>query len=188
MHKRPRLTQRDRWFWILLNHVWKDRRTALVIVQPDTVVRWHRERFRRFWARLSKILSYSVRGASSEFWVNILIITTGHGHTLHWRRFADHKKCDAAWRHFGNPAGRRFTSSLRASGGLNTNGLNFGERQPSIPRRLIDLEIMHLAFLAAGRDRHAYASAGVGAACGPVPAFLIGIDQIAIFPMHHALA
>jgi hypothetical protein len=27
---------------------------------------------------------------------------------------------------------------------------------PSIPRRLIDLEIMHLAFLAAGRDRHAY--------------------------------
>src|SRR5437867_12609365 len=59
---------------------------------------------------------------------------------------------------------------------------------PSIPRRLIDLEIMHLAFLAAGRDRHSYASTGVGAACGPVPAFLIGIDQIAIFPMHHALA
>ena len=58
----------------------------------------------------------------------------------------------------------------------------------SIPRRLIDLEIMHLAFLAARRDRHAYASASVGAACGPVPAFLIGIDQIAIFPMHHALA
>jgi len=59
---------------------------------------------------------------------------------------------------------------------------------PSIPRRLIDLEIMHLAFLAAGRDGHAYASAGVGAAGGPVPAFLIGVDQIAIFPMHHALA
>ena len=60
------------------------------------------------------------------------------------------------------------------------------EHEPhSIPRRLIDLEVMHLAFLAAGRDRHAYASAGVGAACGPVPAFLIGVDQIAIFPVHH---
>ena len=54
IHKRPRLTTRDRWFWILLTHVWKDWRTALVVVQPDTVVRWHRERFRRFWAQLSK--------------------------------------------------------------------------------------------------------------------------------------
>ena len=71
---------------------------------------------------------------------------------------------------------------------LNPDLLATEAELPSIPRRLIDLEIMHLAFLAAGRDRHAYASAGVGAACGPVPAFLIGIDQIAIFPMHHALA
>jgi len=54
IHKRPRLTQRDRWFWISLTRVWKDWRTALVIVHPDTVVRWHRERLRRFWARLSK--------------------------------------------------------------------------------------------------------------------------------------
>ena len=61
-------------------------------------------------------------------------------------------------------------------------------RRPSIPRRMIDLEIMRLAFLAAGRGRHTYASAGVGAAGGPVPAFFIGIDQIAIYPMHHALA
>jgi hypothetical protein len=53
-HKRPQLTQRERWFWVLLTRGWKDWRTALVIVQPDTVVRWHRERFRRFWARLSK--------------------------------------------------------------------------------------------------------------------------------------
>src|SRR5882672_2841257 len=53
-HKRPRLTTRDRWFWILLTHVWKDWRTALVVVQPDTVVRWHRERFRRFWLSCRK--------------------------------------------------------------------------------------------------------------------------------------
>jgi len=34
--------------------VWKDWRRALCMVHPDTVVRWQRERFRRFWANLSK--------------------------------------------------------------------------------------------------------------------------------------
>src|SRR3954471_24254676 len=53
---------------------------------------------------------------------------------------------------------------------------------------LVGLEIMDLAFLAARRDGHADAPAGVGTAGGPVPAFLIGIDQVAIFPMHHTLA
>lgn len=53
-HKRPRLLQRDRWFWMLLARIWKDWRAALFVVHPDTVVRWHRERFRRYWAQLSK--------------------------------------------------------------------------------------------------------------------------------------
>ena len=52
--KRPRLIGWDRWFWIGLSQVWKDWRRALVVVHPDTVVRWHRERFRRYWANLSK--------------------------------------------------------------------------------------------------------------------------------------
>ncbi len=52
--KRPRLIGWDRWFWIGLSHVWKDWRRALVVVHPDTLVRWHRERFRRYWANLSK--------------------------------------------------------------------------------------------------------------------------------------
>jgi transposase InsO family protein len=34
--------------------VWSDWRNPLRYVQPDTVVRWQRERFRKFWARLSK--------------------------------------------------------------------------------------------------------------------------------------
>src|SRR5215471_9692679 len=43
--KRPRLIGRDRWFWITLSAVWKDWRRFLLIVHPDTVVRWQRERF-----------------------------------------------------------------------------------------------------------------------------------------------
>jgi putative transposase len=53
-HKRPHLVGRDRWFWLTLSLLWKDWRRALIVVHPDTVVRWQRERFRRFWTRLSK--------------------------------------------------------------------------------------------------------------------------------------
>ena len=52
--KRPLLTTLDRVFWIGLRRLWCDWRHPLLYVQADTVVRWQRERFRRFWARLSK--------------------------------------------------------------------------------------------------------------------------------------
>src|ERR1700724_1987582 len=52
--KRPVLTSFDRLFWVGLSLVWNGWRAALVYVQPDTVVRWQRERFRKFWARLSR--------------------------------------------------------------------------------------------------------------------------------------
>ena len=50
--QRPRLRARDRLFWLLLAQAWRDWRTALLIVRPDTVVRWHRQwlRRRRTWA------------------------------------------------------------------------------------------------------------------------------------------
>ena len=47
--KTPRLRRRDRTFWALLFRIWADWRAALLIVQPDTVVRWHREGFKLFW-------------------------------------------------------------------------------------------------------------------------------------------
>jgi len=49
------LTTLDRVFWIALCSLWSDWRHPLMYVQADTVVRWHRERFRRFWAGLSKL-------------------------------------------------------------------------------------------------------------------------------------
>src|SRR4051794_2650161 len=52
--KRPLLSTLDRVFWITLRSLWDDWRKPLLYVQPDSVVRWQRERFRRFWARLSK--------------------------------------------------------------------------------------------------------------------------------------
>jgi hypothetical protein len=37
--RRPQLRTRDRLFWVLLAEAWRDWRTALIVVQPDTVVR-----------------------------------------------------------------------------------------------------------------------------------------------------
>ena len=52
--KRPQLRRRDRLFWILLTKGWREWRTALIIVHPDTVLRWHREWLRHRWADHSK--------------------------------------------------------------------------------------------------------------------------------------
>ena len=47
--KRPRLTNRDRTFWIILSQFWADWRKPLTFVQPETVVRWHKRGFRLYW-------------------------------------------------------------------------------------------------------------------------------------------
>jgi len=41
-------------FRAALSQVWSGWRGTLVFVQPDTVIRWQRKRFRRFWASLSQ--------------------------------------------------------------------------------------------------------------------------------------
>jgi putative transposase len=45
---KPRLTPLDRAFWVMLSRFWPGWKRALVIVQPDTVVRWHRRGFRLY--------------------------------------------------------------------------------------------------------------------------------------------
>ena len=39
---RPRLRRIDRAFWLALSRLWSRWADVLVIVKPDTVVRWHR--------------------------------------------------------------------------------------------------------------------------------------------------
>ena len=51
---RPPLDDFDRAFWIALKDSFADWADALIIVKPDTVVRWHRDAFRRHWAKLSR--------------------------------------------------------------------------------------------------------------------------------------
>jgi|SRR5665213_486509 len=43
-HPQPRFRAADRLFWVLLRRLWPDWKRSLILVQPETVVRWHRAR------------------------------------------------------------------------------------------------------------------------------------------------
>ena len=51
---RPRLTEMDRIFWVFLSRLWTSWRHSLQVVRPETVIGWHRQGFRRYWAWKSR--------------------------------------------------------------------------------------------------------------------------------------
>ena len=55
-HPRPRLTVFDKAFWILTHVFWSAGwKQVLIVVTPETVVRWHRAGFRWYWSVISKV-------------------------------------------------------------------------------------------------------------------------------------
>ena len=53
-HPRPRLSQWDQVFWVFLRRVWSRWAEVLMVVKPETVVRWHRAGFQLYWRFLSR--------------------------------------------------------------------------------------------------------------------------------------
>src|ERR1700747_2376525 len=49
LHGRVRLTNHDRWFFIQLYRWFPSIVQVLTIIGPETLVRWHRAGFRRYW-------------------------------------------------------------------------------------------------------------------------------------------
>ena len=41
-------------FWSLLSKVWRDWASELILVKPETVIRWRKRKFREFWRRKSQ--------------------------------------------------------------------------------------------------------------------------------------
>ena len=52
--RRLRLKRSDRLLWVLLSRFWRDWRRCLQIVQPATVVAWHRRAFAWYWTSRSR--------------------------------------------------------------------------------------------------------------------------------------
>ena len=51
---KPRFARIHQLFWVVVRRVWPKWKQALVIVTPETVVRWHRAGFRLYWNWLSR--------------------------------------------------------------------------------------------------------------------------------------
>lgn len=59
--RRPQLTATDRALLVLLAGTLRTWKSALFVVQPDTLLRWHRAAFRLFWKRKSRNASREPR-------------------------------------------------------------------------------------------------------------------------------
>src|ERR1700683_1954474 len=49
LHGRVRLTNSDRWFFILLYRWFPSILQVLTIIRPETLIRWHRASFLSYW-------------------------------------------------------------------------------------------------------------------------------------------
>ena len=51
---KPRVKKCDRLFWVILSKLWPSWKKSLIIVQPESVIRWHRQGFKLFWRLKSR--------------------------------------------------------------------------------------------------------------------------------------
>src|SRR5216683_2533221 len=54
-HPRPKLGPFDKLFWVVVRGRWSQWKDALVLVLPETVVRWHRTGFKLYWTMLCHV-------------------------------------------------------------------------------------------------------------------------------------
>jgi hypothetical protein len=54
-HSRARLSPIDKLFWVLACRFRSDWKKSLLVVTPETVVRWHHAAFRLYWTLISKV-------------------------------------------------------------------------------------------------------------------------------------
>jgi len=54
-HPKPRLGTLDKLFWLFARRFWSAWKQSLILVTPETVVRWHRAGFRMYWSLISRV-------------------------------------------------------------------------------------------------------------------------------------
>ena len=59
---RPALNLFDKFFWVAISRLWSRWKQTVIIVTPETVVRWHRAAFRMYWMLISRVRDRLVEG------------------------------------------------------------------------------------------------------------------------------
>ena len=54
-HRRPSIGPLDKLFWVVVRRFWSGWKQALIVVTPETVVRWHRTGSRMYWRLISRV-------------------------------------------------------------------------------------------------------------------------------------
>src|SRR6266566_1708300 len=54
-HPRPSLGLFDKLFWVIARWIWSAWKHSLILVTPETVVRWHRTGFQIYWRLISRV-------------------------------------------------------------------------------------------------------------------------------------
>ena len=99
-YPRPQVSTSDKLFWVILRRLWPEWMHALILVQPETVVRWHRAGFKLYWTWLSQ---RRVRAGGKMRQQGIARADLSHGRgKFHMGRTAHPRRTENAWlRSFG---------------------------------------------------------------------------------------
>ena len=65
-HPKPRIGLLDKLFWVAVRRFWSGWKQSLIVVTPETVVRWHRAGFRLYWRLISRIRTQVGRRPTSQ--------------------------------------------------------------------------------------------------------------------------
>ena len=65
-HPQPRFVAPDKLFLVMLRRLWPEWKWALILVQPETVVRWHQTGFKLYWTWLSRYRNRAGRECASK--------------------------------------------------------------------------------------------------------------------------
>src|ERR1019366_2972991 len=65
-HPRPRIGWLDKLFWVAVLRFWAEWKKSLILVTPETVVRWHRVGFRLYWRLISRARTQVGRRPTSK--------------------------------------------------------------------------------------------------------------------------
>lgn len=53
--RRPNLSPFDKLFWVAVSRFWSGWKQGLIVVTPETIIRWHRAGFRLYWKLISRV-------------------------------------------------------------------------------------------------------------------------------------
>jgi putative transposase len=65
-HPKPRIGLFDKLFWVAVRRFWLGWKQSLIVVTPETVVRWHRAGFHLYWRLISKSKTQLGRRPTSQ--------------------------------------------------------------------------------------------------------------------------